>query len=276
MDNGSILLIHFGGLGDVCLSESVFLSLREHFGNRLLGLGNKRFLDLFGHYFLRVESVESRGRLYLFSDGLPGPQAQRIVFIGKDRDGTLRERWQRFSRDEIIFIEMYPEDASGPSSNVVHVEDYQLAQLASYGITARKKEITPRPSSHVVLYPEKGFKKNKWPPEHFFRLYDILKSKGTDAVIMEELGTPSGGEDRIFLQELSEVKAFFREKGGVFVSNDSGMAHLAGALCLSTITIFTDGDPMIWHPRGRNLFLRTGIDNIDETALLEAVLLHRQ
>ena len=35
-----VLVVHLGGLGDVCLSESVFLSLRRHFGDRLVALGN--------------------------------------------------------------------------------------------------------------------------------------------------------------------------------------------------------------------------------------------
>jgi ADP-heptose:LPS heptosyltransferase len=47
------------------------------------------------------------------------------------------------------------------------------------------------------------------------------------------------------------------------VSNDSGMAHLAGASGLFTITIFTNFDPAIWHPRGSNIALVQGRDMPD-------------
>jgi ADP-heptose:LPS heptosyltransferase len=64
-------------------------------------------------------------------------------------------------------------------------------------------------------------------------------------------------DKKVFFQDLIEVKQIFSE-GGIFVSNDSGMAHLAGASGLFTITIFTGFDPAIWHPRGRNTSLVQG------------------
>ena len=111
MDNNEILLIHLGGLGDVCLSESLFLSFQKQFGDCLVGLGNKRFLDLFKEYFKRVEGVESRKWLYLFSEKLNGPRWRQIIFIGKDSEGILRNRWRAHSEEKIIFIDMYPENA---------------------------------------------------------------------------------------------------------------------------------------------------------------------
>ncbi len=111
-----VLVVHLGGLGDVCLSESVFLSLRGHFGDRLVGLGNRRFFDLFGGYFLRTHGVESRHWLYLFSEKLTGPRWGRIAFIGKDRRGSIRSRWKAHSVEEPLFIDMYPEGAFGSPS----------------------------------------------------------------------------------------------------------------------------------------------------------------
>jgi hypothetical protein len=50
------------------------------------------------------------------------------------------------------------------------------------------------------------------------------------------------------------------------------MAHFAGICGLFTITIFSDFDPSIWHPRGGNISLRQGIDRIDIPAL-EALIM---
>jgi ADP-heptose:LPS heptosyltransferase len=291
LDSNEILLIHLGGLGDVCLSESLFLCFQKQFDNCLVGLGNKRFLDLFQEYFKRVEGVESRKWLYLFSEKLSGSRWRRIIFIGKDREGILRNRWQAYSEEKIIFIDMYPENAfehvcgstlprqkmqdeafssQGEREGVAPatrppegakqapaIEDYQLAQLTTYGIGPLKKTIPWKQSPRVILYPEKGFEKEKWHHDNFVYLYHSLKAKGLDVIVLESLGLSVNVDKKVFFQDLIEVKQFFSE-GGIFVSNDSGMAHLAGASGLFTITIFTGFDPAIWHPRGRNTSLVQG------------------
>ena len=93
-----------------CRNRSFFL-FRNSSVIALLGSATRRFLDLFKEYFVRVEGVESRKWLYLFSEKLDGPRWRRIIFIGKDREGILRNRWQAHSEEKIIFIDMYPENA---------------------------------------------------------------------------------------------------------------------------------------------------------------------
>ena len=89
----AILLIHLGGLGDVCLSESTFHSLNVHFEGNVHALGYKRFLALFDHYFAQVLSVEERSWLWLFSD-LPCDKT-----LETDGAGRKRQEW----RDEKAF-----------------------------------------------------------------------------------------------------------------------------------------------------------------------------
>lgn len=281
-DNDEILVVHLGGLGDVCLAESTFLSLREHFGNCLVALGNRRFLDLFSGCFTRTHGVESRHWLYLFSEKLTGPRWKRIVFIGKDRQGSIRKRWRAHSVEEPIFIDMYPAGAFGELSAVgtagggtgegVHIEAYQLAQLPALGIEPVIRKIPPNRADRVILYPEEGFSKEKWPVESFVTLFHLLEEKGVNALLLRppELSVPVEGS--LFFEDLGDVKRFFGE-GGLFLSNDSGMAHLAGACGLATITIFTGFDPAVWHPRGRNISLRPGVDEVSTESL--AGLIHR-
>lgn len=304
MDNNEILLIHLGGLGDVCLSESLFLSFQKQFGNCLVGLGNKRFLDLFSEYFVRVEGVESRKWLYLFSEKLDGPRWRRIIFIGKDRENILRNRWQAHSEEKIIFIDMYPENAfervcdstltkQGMQGEALSshseregvatmalplegatrapvIEEYQLAQLAPYNVEPLKKTPPRNRSSRIILYPEKGFEKEKWHHDNFVNLYHALKAHDIDVVVLESLGLSVNVDNKVFFEDLTEVKRFF-SKGGIFVSNDSGMAHLAGTSGLFTITIFAGFDPAVWHPRGRNVSLVQG-RGIPDLSFLEKLI----
>lgn len=278
--NHEVLVVHLGGLGDVCLARSLFLSLREHFGDCLVALGNRRFLDLFSQYFRRTHGVESRHWLYLFSEKLTGPRWKRIVFIGKDRQGSIRKRWRAHSVEEPLFIDMYPDGAFGPAEprdtggsvrETMHIEAYQLHQLAAYGIEPARANIIAKKVNRVILYPEEGFSKEKWPVENFIALFHLLKGRGGNTLLMRppELSLPVEGA--LSFEGLSEVKGFFSE-GGLFVSNDSGMAHLAATCGLSTITIFTTFNPAIWHPMGRNISLKAGTDRVEVASLAEMIL----
>ena len=92
----------------MCLSESTFLSLSKHFQKNISALGYPRFFKFFQGYFQTIYSIESAKWLYLFSDYPSETTWKRIVFIGKDRNGELRRRWQVISEEELIFIDMYP------------------------------------------------------------------------------------------------------------------------------------------------------------------------
>jgi len=263
INNEEVLLIHMGGLGDVCLSESLFFSISVHFKDSLVACGIRRFFNLFPQYFIRIENIESAKWLFLFSQNAPHIKWKRIILVGKDREGSLRERLSRFSQEHLIFIDMYPEFKTEGKGK--HVEDFQLEQLESHGIKPLKIEIAPKCKDRFVLYPEKGFSKKKWEIDKFLEVYRRLKEDNKNVFILEPFDEMPKVEGSIVIKDLIEVKKFFSE-GGVFISNDSGMAHLAGACGMSTVTIFTDFDPIVWHPRGKNMSLN-GKDLDIETVL---------
>jgi ADP-heptose:LPS heptosyltransferase len=89
--------------------------------------------------------------------------------------------------------------------------------------------------------------------------------------MLKSMGLETDVKEAVFFEELIEVRAFF-ERGGIFVSNDSGMAHLAGMCGLHTITIFTDFDPDIWHPRGNGITFRYGKDRVDVPFVASKIL----
>ena len=244
--HSEILLIHMGGLGDVCLSESTFLSLRDGLSEPPFALGNRRFLDLFPAYFSGVGSIEGRQWLHLFSGTDQTIRRRQIILIGKDRDGTFRERLARLSREPVLFIDMYPDREPVPA------EEYQLGQLAAYGIKATQKVVETKESGRIVFYPEKEYGKRKWPVESFIDLYCIVQSHGRETILLEPLDLDLPVREKVRIVELSNLASFLGE-GGAFVSNDSGIAHLAGVCGMRTITLFHDEDPRIWRPRGPSI-----------------------
>jgi hypothetical protein len=266
---GAGLLVHMGGLGDVCLSESTILSVTRHFGGRLHAVGNRPVLEPFGAYFTTVESIGGRKWACLFSDGLPGPSLRRVVFIGKDRSGAFRQRIAGLG-SEVIFIDMYPE------GQAVRVEDYQLGQLAAYGISPARKSIRLRAGRRVVIYAERAYKKRKWPSESFVEVWELLNARGIEASLMAQpgLSLPGGLPARVF-ERLSDI-ADFLSSGGIFLSNDSGMAHFAARCGMYPVTLFFDTDPDVWRPAaGKVLKCDGDPPGAKEVALLAASALDR-
>jgi len=240
------LLIHLGGLGDVSVSASSFLSLRHHYGKTIKAVGAVRVLDRFRDYFVETDSIDSRAWAYLFSDSLEGPLWPRLVLFGKDRQGSFRERLSRLS-DELIFIDMYPDERSLP------VEEYQLEQLKALGIAPVRCEFLRRPGDRIILYPERGHEKIKWPVERFLEVFAKLKGRRMNVLIMAPPGLSLPVPGSVSHEDLGDVAAFFSSQGGVFFSNDSGMAHFAAKHGLRALTLFWEADPAIWAPKGSNV-----------------------
>ncbi len=253
-----VLLIHMGGLGDICLSESTFLSLYRHFGKTIHAVGRKAVLEQFEEYFCRTSSIDRREWMNIFLDRpVLSPDWTEIVLIGKDSSGSLRKGLVSAAR-EPIFIDMYPDGRE------IHVEEYQLGQLGRYGIRAEVREPGRAAADRVILYPEKTYKKRKWPVERFIELYEKLKGRDRNVVLMRppELDLPL--PRACVFETLKDIALFF-SAGGLFVSNDSGMAHFAARSGLATITLFYDTNPLIWHPKGSR-YIRCSDDSptVDE------------
>jgi ADP-heptose:LPS heptosyltransferase len=241
-DNDDNLLIHMGGLGDVCLSESAFLTITRHFGTSFRAVGSKRVLDRFGAYFSRVDSMDGRQWAYLFSDSLRGRKWERIVFFGKDREGGVRARLRQLS-GQLLFVDLHPDGESIP------VEQHQLAQLAACGMEPVVVALSEKRTDRVILYPEAGFQKQKWPVSRFAEVFEELRKLGSNVIFMTPPGLVTPVVPTVSFEDLDDIEIFFSE-GGIFFSNDSGMAHFAARCGLRPITIFRDTDATVWAPKG--------------------------
>jgi ADP-heptose:LPS heptosyltransferase len=258
-----VLLIHMGALGDICVSESTFLSLHHMFGKKITALGSRRILLQFNEYFNCVESIDARKWAYLFSGSMDNLQWHTIILIGKDPHELLRQRLPYFS-GKFIFIDMYPDNEK------ISAEEYQLAQLPFYGIEPIRRQVRVSCGRNVFLYPEQSCKKTKWPIYRFVRLYEILKIRGLDPLLLRQKGLELPSPVIEMPESLDEVARLFSQ-GGVFVSNDSGMAHFAARYGMQTITIFHDEDPRIWQPRN-SIVIRGNDCHLTEEDLADMII----
>ncbi len=106
-----------------------------------------------------------------------------------------------------------------------------------------------RTGKRVILYPERPYKKKKWPVDRFLEVYEKLTGLGVETVLMRPPDLDFPAVPNCSFELLADAAAFF-SAGGIFFSNDSGMAHFAARCGLRAATLFQDTDPLIWRPKG--------------------------
>ncbi|MBF0505536.1 MAG: glycosyltransferase family 9 protein [Nitrospirae bacterium] len=122
----------------------------------------------------------------------------------------------------------------------------------------------------IALHPGSGAKRKCWPLENYFELMKIL-AKNFDPFFIILAGPAEEPSIRTRIKQF--IEAFFEDrKKSLFVSNeelisvaamlrqcrlyignDSGITHLAGAAGSASIALFGPTDPSLWRPQGRNV-----------------------
>ena len=125
------------------------------------------------------------------------------------------------------------------------------------------------PRKHVIVHPGSGGRGKCWPVERFMAMVDEMN----DVSIAWMLGPAEcePGDDRFkklherirqrgeeLIVELDLLAAARRiAQADLFIGNDSGMTHLAAALGIRTLAVFTTTDPRVWRPLGDHVTVIT-------------------
>ena len=111
----------------------------------------------------------------------------------------------------------------------------------------QKEKLTFRKNlQRVAIHPSSADPKRNWPLKKFLHLASLLKSRGYESFFIL-----SHKERAFFVQEIEkegfaapeftslQEMANFLYESGFFIGNDSGIGHLASALKIPTLTIFS-------------------------------------
>ena len=126
----------------------------------------------------------------------------------------------------------------------------ELARLrVAYGL---------RPGEYVCLHPGARLGSRRWLPERFAAVADILATHGLRVVLT---GTH---EEQLVVQAVARamhtgainlcgqtpigVLAALYTGARLVVCNDTGVSHLAAALCVPSVVVYTGSDPARWAP----------------------------
>jgi ADP-heptose:LPS heptosyltransferase len=306
-----ILLLHPGGLGDIILSLPAIRLLREKFSAaRFTMAGNIDYLrPIVGSW---VESVISLSTLPLHNLYAGNPLPQSDVHFWKSFDRVISWTGARDPGFVTNLKAIHP-NARVASWKPDLRETRHVSQLfvdslgseISEGRTAKAASILPSPEasrealkwlagrgwngtdSIAVLHPGAGSKAKQWPIPRFINLALHLVQQRKRPFIIE--GPAEPGLAFQIRKGLPGVATFMAEslpldllaalilQCGLFVGNDSGIAHLAAALGVPSVVLFGPTSPRHWAPLGPQVKVLRDfsgcLENITVNDVLEALSL---
>lgn len=118
----------------------------------------------------------------------------------------------------------------------------------------------------IGIHPGAGKRQNCWPAEHFARVADRLASELNallvitagpmdDEAVQRMVGSLTTPHLLVKGRSVREVAAII-DRLSLFVTNDTGVMHVAGATSTRVLALFGSSDPSQWAPRSpRHRFL---------------------
>ena len=118
-------------------------------------------------------------------------------------------------------------------------------------------------TDYVCLHPGARDPLRRWPPREFARLADALASSGLRVLLTGEAGErPIAEAVAAAMHRGAEVlcgRTTLGSLGGLLegarllVTNDTGVSHIAAALCVPSVVLFLHSDAERWAPLDREL-----------------------
>ncbi len=270
---GRILVIRGGAIGDFILTLPAMAALRRQFPQthlEVLGYPHVASLSKLAGYVDEVRSIEAKALAGFFArrGALDSDLSEHfgsfniIVSYLYDPDQIFQENVARCSKAQFIAGQHRPDEALN-----IHATEVFLKPLER--LTIFDAEPVPRinlpPRLHagtrtLAVHPGSGSEAKNWPEEHWARLLRTMALETSWRVLL--VGGEAEG-DR--LQRLSSIIPVERLSVAMhqpltelasrlaacdaFIGHDSGITHLAAAVELRGLALWSGTKSSIWRPR---------------------------
>jgi len=277
-------------LGDLLLNVCAIRSIRERYpeAHLVLIVGRQNAAAVLGQPWAdEVRVVDTRNLLGFARAGLglaTAPRADLAVYFttvsysrssamlvgwsgARERVGFDARHYGERDRASLTQAVEYPAPRTPPH----HQSELGLALARAVGAGDRPPPpyyvpdgtlLSQAPEGVVYLHPGAGKLKNRWPPDRFAAVARELRSRGREVQWIEgpqDHGTVEAVTGALGTalpavrgETIPELAARFA-KAALYIGNDTGPLHLAGAVGCPTVGVYGWTDPAEWGPIGRSV-----------------------
>jgi len=248
------LVIRIGALGDVLLTRRLTYSLSlAGLRSTLLAPGRHASLLLADPWIDAVLDSESPRFAGAFAGSWPKEAAFDVaVLISNSRD---LEKAARLAAAKVIRLS--PEPGRGDTPIARQWADAARAVCLPFTgalpllETAAREAIT---SGATLIHPGSGSRAKNWPIDRFIELTRRLEALGHRVVWIRGPAEPDPPAEipagRVIDHPSLRALAATLARSKVFIGNDSGVSHLAGATGAPTLVLFGPTSASVWRPDG--------------------------
>jgi heptosyltransferase-3 len=261
-----LTVVRAGALGDFVVTLPALRALAEARGPLRL-VGNAGAGTLAPELFAELRSVDDPAWVGLFAEGgaLPADRGDVVVLM---RDQSVAARLRAAGWRVLAAGPPFPTEPGR------HVAEHLLAIVAPViGVEAaaaaarwpRRATVSSfhAPSGleqpYAVVHPGSGSPRKNWPVDRFAAILPALRARGlavvvvggpADRAVVENLRDLDRGPLRIFEELPLPRLAGLLHGAALYVGNDSGVSHLAGAVGAPSVLLFGPTRAIHWAPWG--------------------------
>jgi heptosyltransferase-3 len=277
---GKILVIRGGAIGDFILTLPVLAALRQQFPRthlEVLGYPHIAQLALAGGLVERVQSIEARALAGFFarsgklSEDLVDyfSEFDLIISYLYDPDLIFQSNVARCTRAQFIRGPYRPDEAEDIHATEVFLKP--LERLAIFDADTvprldvpREFDSTSESGKWLAAHPGSGSESKNWPERNWAKLLQQIAGSTTLNLLivggeaererLERLAgaLPPGRFKLLQNVPLPELAGWLASCVG-FVGHDSGISHLAAAVGLRSLLLWSDTAESVWCPRSEQL-----------------------
>ncbi len=247
-----LLVVHSGGVGDFICTFPALTVLAQTSAIEIAGLPERVALARAAGIADEVHDLERTGFTSVFSE----PDARLRSFVAgfdealvwmADENGVIAAGLREAGIPRVRCFPGIPPQGWRDHASQWYGSCADVPVSLPYHAPFAKAAVAPE----VVIHPGSGGRSKNWPMGHFEEVAARLVEQGLRVSWCAGPAEENLPDDRVTLPPVDLVELAGLLGGTrLFMGNDSGISHLAGAAGCRTVAIFGPTDPVVWRPAG--------------------------
>jgi heptosyltransferase III len=288
VSKGKILVIRGGAIGDFILTLPAIAALRERFPDahiEVLGYPHIAQLAEISGLVDRVQAIEARALANFFarhgelSEDLRDYFSEFDIIISYlyDPDEVFQTNVKICSPAQFIVGPHRPDEKERSHATQIYLKPLERLAIFDADFVPRIKlggaSSTASPTAKLAVHPGSGSERKNWPEEKWAQLLNkLVEETGLNFLFVG--GEAEGGRLKRLISKLPAERvqiaqslalsdlAVRLKSCAAFVGHDSGITHLASALGLPCLALWSDTIEEIWRPQGERVTIMKEVSGL--------------